>query len=90
MPLPSVSEIEAIELTIGKGQRASGLLRALEPFTEEMTDKLLDTLLIRGDNLTDEAMRLIVGQILGLRKLKQFLDQSAIAGRVASERRDGR
>jgi hypothetical protein len=90
MPRPSDSEIEGIEQTIGKGQRASGALKSLTPFINEMNDKWIEVLAVKGDTMTNEAMRLVVGHILGLRKLKQHLENAVTYGMAASERRDGR
>ena len=90
MPRQSDSEIEKNELLIGKGQRASGALKSLAPFINEMNDKWIETLAVKGDTMSNEAMRLVVGHILGLRKLKQHLENAVTYGLTAAERRDGR
>ena len=85
--LPSVEDLEQ---RISDGRQASGAFRVLLPFVDTLTSDITRQLARDAMTLTTDQMRVLVGEIAGLQRLRARLETQMETGKIAAERRDGR
>lgn len=83
----SNSTIDADSDAIAKGQRASVILRNLEPFLREYEDGIISNLVITAEKISDQELRVKVGELIALRRFRSRLDNDTQRGSLAAGRR---
>lgn len=88
MVQPSDFAIE--EVLIDAGRKSQAALRVLDPILEDAEDKIINTLAMSGHKLDDLGLRIAVGELIGLRKIRLQLTSKVTAGKNAEERLNGK
>jgi hypothetical protein len=84
------SDFETEEILIDTGRKSQQALRTIDPILEDAEDRIVNTLAMSGHKLTDLELRLMVGELVGLRKIRLQLSSKVTAGKNAEERLNGK
>lgn len=72
---------------IERGKQASGVLRAADPFINELFHEIANRIAREGATMTDQELRFHTGEMSGLQRFRQRLETQTEKGRIAADRR---